>query len=78
MAANSVQWLPIEIKHCVEVMEQPFHHRDSFDHMLIARSIAEGMRLLSRYPRLATHQENLAVVFSNLANSLDIKLDYWQ
>jgi PIN domain nuclease of toxin-antitoxin system len=55
MAANSVHWLPIEIKHCIEVMELPFHHRDPFDRMLIAQSIAENMRLLSRDSRFSDY-----------------------
>jgi len=43
-----IQWLPIELAHCVEVTELPFHHRDFFDRMLIAQAMAEEMKLLSR------------------------------
>ena len=45
---NTIQWLPIEMAHCVEVAELPFHHRDPFDRMLIAQTIVEDLQLLSR------------------------------
>ena len=52
MEINTIQWLPIEMAHCAEVTELPFHHRDPFDRMLIAQAIVEEMRLLSRDSRL--------------------------
>ena len=45
---NCIQWLPIEVHHCAEIIDLPFHHRDSFDRMLIGQAIAEDMCLLSR------------------------------
>ena len=36
MRINTIQWLPVEMQHCVELTKLPFHHRDHFDRMLIA------------------------------------------
>jgi PIN domain nuclease of toxin-antitoxin system len=55
MEINTIQWLPIEMRHCAEVAELPFYHRDPFDRMLIAQAIAEEMKLLSRDSRLANY-----------------------
>ena len=55
MEINTIQWLPIELTHCAEVAEMPFHHRDPFDRMLIAQATVEGMQLLSRDSRLSDY-----------------------
>jgi PIN domain nuclease of toxin-antitoxin system len=55
MVINTVQWLPIEMTHCAEVTELPFHHRDPFDRMLIAQAIVEEMKLMSRDRRLSKY-----------------------
>jgi PIN domain nuclease of toxin-antitoxin system len=55
MEINAIQWLPIEMPHCVKVSELPFHHRDPFDRMLIAQAMAEDMQLLSRDSRLSAY-----------------------
>jgi len=55
MAINTIQWLPIEMTHCAEVTELPFHHRDPFDRMLIAQAIVEEMKLLSWDSRLSDY-----------------------
>jgi PIN domain nuclease of toxin-antitoxin system len=55
MEINTIQWLPIEMAHCAEVAEMPFHHRDPFDRMLIAQAITEDMHLLSRDSRLSDY-----------------------
>jgi PIN domain nuclease of toxin-antitoxin system len=52
---NTIQWLPIEMTHCAEVTELPFHHRDPFDRMLIAQAIVEELKLLSRDSRLSDY-----------------------
>ena len=53
MEINTIQWLPIEMTHCAEVTELPYHHRDPFDRMLIAQAIVEKMKLLSLDSRLS-------------------------
>jgi PIN domain nuclease of toxin-antitoxin system len=55
MGLNTIQWLPIEMTHCAEVTELPFHHRDPFDRMLIAQAIVEEMKLLSQNSRLSDY-----------------------
>jgi PIN domain nuclease of toxin-antitoxin system len=47
MQINTIQWLPVEMEHCVQVSHLPFHHRDPFDRMLIAQAMVEDMTLLS-------------------------------
>lgn len=53
--ANAIEWLPIEMPHCVVVTELPFHHRDPFDRMLVAQAIVEDLQLLSRDIRLSAY-----------------------
>ena len=55
MDTNIIQWLPIEMTHCAEVAEMPFHHRDPFDRMLIAQAIVEEMQIMSRDSRLSDY-----------------------
>jgi PIN domain nuclease of toxin-antitoxin system len=55
MAVNAIQWLPIEMLHCVEVTKLPFHHRDPFDRMLIAQAMVEGIKVLSRDSRFSDY-----------------------
>ena len=55
MAGNAIQWLSIEMPHCVEVTKLPFHHRDPFDRLLIAQALVEDMQLLSRDSRLSAY-----------------------
>jgi len=55
MAVNAIQWLSIEMPHCVEVTKLPFHHRDPFDRLLVAQALVEDMQLLSRDSRLSDY-----------------------
>jgi len=59
MRINAVQWLPVEMQHCVELTKLPFHHRDPFDRMLIAQTMAEDLQLLSRDGRLSAYEIEL-------------------
>ena len=56
MRINAVQWLPVEMRHCVELTKLPFHHRDPFDRMLIAQAMTEDLQLLSRDHRLSAYE----------------------
>ena len=47
MKINTIQWLPIESRHCEQVSRLPFHHRDPFDRMLIAQALVEDLTLVS-------------------------------
>lgn len=55
MSTNAIQWLPVEIQHCVELTELPFHHRDPFDRMLVAQARVEDLQVLSRDVRLSAY-----------------------
>nr|WP_237181068.1 type II toxin-antitoxin system VapC family toxin [Roseomonas haemaphysalidis] len=56
LQAQSFTLLPIAPTHLVVLVGLPMHHRDPFDHLLIAQAIAEGATFLSadsftpRYP----------------------------
>ena len=56
LKVNAIQWLPIEISHCARLTKLPFHHRDPFDRMLIAQTLVENLRLLSRDDRFAPYK----------------------
>jgi PIN domain nuclease of toxin-antitoxin system len=47
MAANGFGYLPIELSHVALLASLPLHHRDPFDRLLVAQSIAEQMALVS-------------------------------
>jgi len=55
MSTNAIQWLPVEMQHCVELTKLPFHHRDPFDRMLVAQARAEDLQVLSRDVRLSAY-----------------------
>lgn len=52
MMVNDIHWLPIEPRHCREVIALPHHHRDPFDRLLVAQARLEGLTLLSADPNL--------------------------
>ena len=47
LSLNGFELLAIEITHLAAVATLPFHHRDSFDRLLIAQALAEQMPLVS-------------------------------
>ena len=49
---NDIHWLPIEFAHLGVVETLPFHHKDPFDRLLVAQSLAEQMPLVSGDPKL--------------------------
>ena len=44
---NSVQLLPIKLGHILALQPLPYHHKDPFDRLLIAQSIAENLTCVS-------------------------------
>ena len=44
---NNIQLLPIELSHINKLGALPMHHRDPFDRLLIAQSLAEAMPILT-------------------------------
>ena len=47
LQANSMRILPLELRHATVVSALPYHHKDPFDRMLIAQSLAEQIPLVS-------------------------------
>lgn len=47
LAINNFDILPILPRHTARLTELPFHHRDPFDRLLIAQSMAEVIPLVS-------------------------------
>ena len=56
-----VNWLPIDPRHCREVITLPHHHRDPFDRLLVAQARLEGLTLLSADPNFGRY--DVAVVW---------------
>ncbi|MEM0938097.1 MAG: type II toxin-antitoxin system VapC family toxin [Pseudomonadota bacterium] len=53
---NGYEELPITGRHCLAVAALPPLHRDPFDRMLIAQSIAEGLTLVTADQRMADYE----------------------
>ncbi len=51
--------LAIEASHTVQLVELPHIHRDPFDRMLVAQSIAEPLRLVTSDPQVASYGSNV-------------------
>ncbi len=50
MAENRIKRLPISIDHLLALERLPMHHRDPFDHMLIAQSMEEDWPIITADP----------------------------
>ena len=53
--SNAIRVLPIEPEHLDIVSRLPFHHRDPFDRLILAQSIAEDLPILSRDPEFDSY-----------------------
>ena len=47
--------LPVHDRHAAAVAALPLHHRDPFDHLLIAQARIEGLQLVSRDPAFGAY-----------------------
>jgi PIN domain nuclease of toxin-antitoxin system len=47
VADNGFRLLPIEPQHSAALIGLPFHHRDPFDRLIVARAIIEDLPLVS-------------------------------
>ena len=52
---NDISILPISPAHSQIVSNLPFHHKDPFDRMLIAQSLADGLTILSKDDQFAAY-----------------------
>lgn len=50
MSSNGVDVLSIKLEHVLEIEKLPLHHRDPFDRVLIAQSLAEGWPIITSDP----------------------------
>jgi PIN domain nuclease of toxin-antitoxin system len=53
--AQGFETLEIRPEHLGELVRLRMHHRDPFDHLLIAQAIAEGLTLLSEYQHVSAY-----------------------
>lgn len=53
--ASGYQFLQVTSEHAATVEALKFHHKDSFDHLLIAQAIAEPMYLVSNDAMIALY-----------------------
>ena len=49
--------LSITFRHAERVAGLPAHHRDPFDHLLVAQAEVEGLALVTRDPVFRWHEE---------------------
>ena len=59
LANNNIHVLPITLDHVAQLEDLPVLHRDPFDRILVAQSLAEGWPLLSADPLLANYPTEL-------------------
>jgi len=55
MALNAIRSLPVQMSHALHVQELPAHHRDPFDHLLIAQAQLENLPILTADPQIARY-----------------------
>lgn len=48
VAANGFRVLPVELRHVYSLRGLPLHHKDPFDRILIAQSIADGLTIVTK------------------------------
>lgn len=52
---NTIEVLPVQLHHALQVYAPPDHHRDPVDRLLIAQSQLEDLPLLTANPLIAPH-----------------------
>jgi PIN domain nuclease of toxin-antitoxin system len=45
---NAIELLEIQPEHLDELAKLPFHHKDPFDRLMIAQSLAEGIPIVTK------------------------------
>lgn len=63
MAANSVQSLPVEASHALQVYHLPLLHRDPFDRILIAQAQLEGLPIITSDSQIMEYK--IKVIWGN-------------
>lgn len=52
---NAIEVLPVQIEHALHVYQLPSHHRDPFDHLLIAQAQLEKLPILTADPLISRY-----------------------
>jgi PIN domain nuclease of toxin-antitoxin system len=52
---NTIQILPIKLKHIMGLENLPFHHKDPFDRLIISQSLVDAFILLSKDEDFASY-----------------------
>jgi PIN domain nuclease of toxin-antitoxin system len=47
MGRNGIQWLNLEKRHFIAVINLPWIHRDPFDRILVAQAVCERMSIMT-------------------------------
>ena len=55
LVANDIQVLPIDMPELSQVARLPFHHRDPFDRLIVAQTMAKGLTLVSQDPVFSSY-----------------------
>jgi PIN domain nuclease of toxin-antitoxin system len=59
LSENRIEILPIRLDHVLRIENLAVHHRDPFDHLLIAQSIEEKLPLISADPVFGSYPVDL-------------------
>jgi len=62
MNQNGLVSLPVNLAHTLQFSQLPDHHRDPFDRMLVAQTIAEPMFLVTSDRALAAYSDLVRLV----------------
>jgi PIN domain nuclease of toxin-antitoxin system len=55
LSLNAVEGLPVQISHALHVYHLPQHHRDPFDHLLIAQARLEEIPIITKDPVISQY-----------------------
>lgn len=55
LSQNSLEVLPVHLRHALGVYGLPDHHRDPFDRLLISQAVAETLPILTADPEISRY-----------------------
>lgn len=53
---NDIEVLPLEVGHLRRLLSLPVHHRDPFDRIIVAQSLAEGLPIVTKDAQFASYE----------------------
>lgn len=57
--ANRFTWLNLEARHCEDIIQLPWHHKDPFDRMLISQARTENLTIVSCDEKMQPYEVNV-------------------